>query len=133
MNTIQKKIHVTADWISQYASSIEAPLQTTMDGNLIAPATMPVIFWQEFDIPWINMRANLIHGIQRFSYESMLTSGMILDCELSLTNVERKAGRQGELTFYTHRLVCTCEGELIVTAETVLIRVGEEDEETNNV
>ncbi|GIP26651.1 hypothetical protein J23TS9_17810 [Paenibacillus sp. J23TS9] len=132
MKRIQHQIYITAEWISQYADSIEAPLQS-IHGNLIAPATMPVIFWQAFDIPWLNMKAPLIHGSQRFSYEAPITAGMILDCELALTNVERKAGKQGILTFFTHTLVCRCDGELIVTADTVLIRVGDDHEKTHNL
>ena len=45
----------------------------------------------------------------------------------------QKEGRQGKLTFYIHTLVCRCEGELIVTAETVLIRVGDDhDKKVHN-
>lgn len=131
MNSICHQIHMTTEWITQYAQSIEAPLQT-MNGNLIAPATMPIIFWQVFDIPWLSMNAPLIHGTQHFLYQAPITAGMILDCELSLTNVAQKEGKQGVLTFYTHSLVCRCEGELMVTAETVLIRVGDEHGETHN-
>ncbi|MEC0240273.1 MaoC family dehydratase N-terminal domain-containing protein [Paenibacillus dokdonensis] len=132
MNRIHHQVHITAEWISHYADSIEAPLQS-IHGNLIAPATMPVIFWQAFDIPWMNMDTPLMHGSQRFSYEAPITAGMILDCELALTNVERKEGKRGVLTFFTHTLVCTCDGELIVTADTVLIRVGDDHEKTHNL
>lgn len=128
MNSIRQQIHVTEEWISDYAQSIDAPLQT-MNGKVIAPATMPIIFWQAFDIPWLSMNAPLIHGTQQFSYQAPITAGMSLDCELVLTNVERKVGRQGVLTFYTHTLVCKCAAEVIATSETVLIRIGDEDED----
>lgn len=133
MNIIHHQLYITTEWITQYSQSIEAPLQT-LHGKLIAPATMPIIFWQSFDIPWLNKDAPLIHGSQHFSYEAPITAGMILDCELALTNVVSKAGSKGMLTFLTHALVCTCGGDLIVTAETVLIKVGgeHEDEETHN-
>ena len=65
MNSVSHEIHVTAEWISEYAQSIEAPLQR-MNGNLIAPATMPIIFWQVIDIPWLSMDTPLIHGTQHF-------------------------------------------------------------------
>ncbi|WP_438350735.1 FAS1-like dehydratase domain-containing protein [Paenibacillus sp. FA6] len=125
MNRVQHRLHITTEWITDYAASIEAPLQT-IHGDLIAPATMPIIFWQAFDIPWLHIEAPLIHGSQQFSYKTPITAGMNLDCELCLTNVEKKEGRQGRLTFYTHTLECTCDGALIVTAETVLISVGDE-------
>jgi len=43
MNSVRHQIHMSAEWISNYAQSIEAPLQT-INGNLIAPSTMPIIF-----------------------------------------------------------------------------------------
>ena len=131
MNNVQHRLHITAEWITEYAQSIEAPLQM-IQGDLIAPATMPIIFWQAFDIPWLNMDAPLIHGSQQFSYNTPITAGMNLDCELWLTKIAKKDGRQGLLTFYSHTLKCTCGGDLIVTAETVLIRVGDQDEKTYN-
>lgn len=124
MNMLQKRIYVSAKSITQYAKSIEFPVPTS-SGELIAPATMPIIFWSEFDIPWLPMNEPLIHGSQQFSYEAPITAGMTLDCELSLQKVEKKAGRHGNLTLYTHRLVCTSRNKLIVTAETVLISVGD--------
>lgn len=126
MKKVQQQLTITAEWITQYAHSIDAPLQK-IHGKLMAPATMPIIFWQEFNIPWLDSYKPLIHGSQDFSYEIPLIADMVLDCELSLTKVERKAGRQGWLTLLTHTLICTCEGEPIVTAETVLIRVGGKD------
>lgn len=131
MKRLQLQIHVTSDWISQYAQSIDAPLQM-MNGKFIAPSTMPIIFWQEFDIHWLKGDAALIHGTQHFSYEAPITAGMVLDCELALTNVAQKVGKQGVLTFFTHTLVCKCDGKLIVTAETVLIQVGDSHEKTYN-
>ncbi|SES23579.1 MaoC family dehydratase N-terminal domain-containing protein [Psychrobacillus sp. OK032] len=131
MKKPQQQLYVTSEWISKYAQSIEAPLQT-LNGILIAPSTMPIIFWQEFDIPWLKEEIPLIHGTQHFSYEAPIVAGMVLDCELELTKVEKKVGKQGVLTFLTHTLVCKCEGDLIVTAETVLIQVGEPHEKTYN-
>lgn len=128
MNSIYHQIHVTGEWISDYAQSIEAPVQM-INGKLIAPSTMPVIFWKAFDIPWLSKGESLLHGTQKFLYQAPITAGMTLDCELVLTSKVQKDGRQGKLTFYTHTLVCKCEGELIVTAETVLIQVGDNHDE----
>jgi hypothetical protein len=124
MSKVSHRIQVTAEWIAEYAQSIGAPIQT-INGLVIAPATMPVIFWQEFNIPWLDRNAFLLHGTQNFTYEAPLTAGMTLDCELSLAKVENKTGRHGAMTLYTHSLVCTCDEVLIVTAETVLILAGE--------
>ncbi|MCR8656464.1 MaoC family dehydratase N-terminal domain-containing protein [Paenibacillus endoradicis] len=133
MTSVQFRLQITEDWISRYAQSIDSPLQT-INNQLIAPATMPIIFWRAFEIPWleINMSAPLIHGMQSFIYESPIIAGMNLDCELQLTNIVKKTSRNGSLTLYYHKLICKCDGAMIVTAETVLIRVGDQDEETNN-
>lgn len=131
MKRIQRQLYITSEWISDYAQSIEAPLQT-FHGKLIAPATMPIIFWQAFDIPWLKIDAPLIHGTQHFSYKEPIVGEMTLDCELALKRVDKKIGKQGVLTFFTHTLVCKCDGNLIVTAETVLIQVGDSYEKIRN-
>ena len=125
MNSIRYQVHLTEDAIIQYANSIEAPLQR-IGSMLIAPSTMPITFWKTCDVPWLSKLGTLIHGKQQFHYDAPLTAGMDLDCDLSLTKVEKKQGRQGALTLYTHSLICTCEGKRIVTVETVLISVGDE-------
>ncbi|MFC3747041.1 MaoC family dehydratase N-terminal domain-containing protein [Paenibacillus sp. GCM10012306] len=125
MNSIRFQVHLTEDAIVQYANCIEAPLQR-MGGVLIAPSTMPITFWKISDAPWLDMPGPLIHGKQQFHYEAPLTAGMELDCDLSLTKVEKKHGRQGIMVFYTHALTCTCAGKHIVTVETVLISVGDQ-------
>ncbi|QFF97491.1 hypothetical protein PB01_00945 [Psychrobacillus glaciei] len=127
MKRLHVQLYVTDEWISHYAQSIESPIQT-IHGKLIAPVTMPVIFWQAFNIPWLKTDTPLIHGTQQFSYKSPIIAGMTLDCEFTLTKVSKKEGKQGMLTFLTNTLDCKCEGNLIVTAETVLIQVGEQDE-----
>jgi hypothetical protein len=131
MRKVRQRIQVTEEWIFHYPRSIGAPMQT-IGGELIASATMPCIFWRGLDIPWLNEGDTWIHGSQRFSYESPLTSGMNLDCELSLMKTETKEGRQGKLTLYTHTLVCCNGNDLIITAETVLIQVGERHEHTDH-
>lgn len=121
---IKHTVHVTEEWISSYAESISAPLQR-LDGHLIAPSTMPVVFWREFEIPGIELAGPLIHGAQHFKYEKPVTAGMTLDCELSLIKKENKTGKRGLLTFFTYKLVCTSRGEPVVTSETLLIRKKE--------
>jgi hypothetical protein len=124
MNKVRQQLHITAEWISDYAQSIGAPLQM-IKGDLIAPATMPIIFWQFFDIPWLKTNVPLIHGTQHFTYQEPITAGMVLDCELSLTRMDKKEVRQEWMTFYYHTLIYTCGGNLIGTADTLLIRAGD--------
>lgn len=118
---LRTTLHVTAEWITSYAESIGAPKQLA-NGVLIAPSTMPIVFWQEFDIPGMEQEQPVIHGDQQFLYERPVVAGMTLDCELSLLTKEHKKGRQGPLTLFTYMLVCSCGGQPVVTSETVLIR-----------
>lgn len=111
---------LTAEAIMAYGDSIAAPLQQ-VDGHWIAPPTMPITFWHTDQVPWLAKEKALIHGRQSFSYEAPLKAGDLLACELTLIQCETKTGRSGTLTLYTHRLECWCRGELVVTADTVLI------------
>ena len=123
MNRLAFEYRLTAASIIAYSQSIEAPLQKAGE-VLIAPSTMPIIFWRIAEVPWLDQEKTFLHGRQSFAYNSPLKAGSLLVCELTLTNLEKKAGSSGELTLYTHTLECMCGGDLIVTAETVLISVG---------
>lgn len=128
MNRIVFPCYLTVEAIRDYGDSIEAPLPK-LAGQLIASPTMPITFWHTDEVPWLPKEKPLIHGQQSFSYEAPLKAGDLLACELTLMKRETKTGRSGTLTLYTHRLECWCKGELIVTADTVLIsREGTGDE-----
>ncbi|MBP1999905.1 hypothetical protein J2Z69_000924 [Paenibacillus shirakamiensis] len=122
MNKLHHRFELSATSIMEYAKSIGADLQM-VDGTLIAPSTMPIIFWTAFDVPWLNTDLPILHGKQQFYYEAPLEAGMMLDCELSLIQMERKSGRRGELTLYTHMLTCSYNGRLLMSSETILISV----------
>ncbi|NOU78060.1 hypothetical protein GC101_04120 [Paenibacillus sp. LMG 31459] len=124
MNKIRFQVQLTTDNIVQYAHSIASPLQR-IGGAAVAPSTMPVTFWKTADVPWLPMKAAMIHGTQQFTYHAPLMAGMNLNCELTLLAVEHKNGRSGVLTFYTHSLFCCHRGSPIAVAETVLIGRGE--------
>ncbi|MGE7840487.1 FAS1-like dehydratase domain-containing protein [Lysinibacillus sp. NPDC093712] len=120
---LTKKITVTAEWIQRYAKSIEAPLQY-LHGKLIAPATMPIVFWQQFDRAIFNNQKPVLHGSQHFFYHVPIQEGMVLHCELALSHKEHKQGKQGPMTFYTYTLNCFEQRTEIVQLKTVLIHVG---------
>lgn len=126
--TIVQQIHVTEDWIRDYAHSINSPIQL-MKGKLVAPSTMPVIFWQFFK-EHSSHQLPILHGSQKFYYEEPITAGMILDCELILLKSVEKNGKTGKLTLNTYNLTCKCEEKIIVIATTILIRVGETHEKS---
>ncbi|QPQ35582.1 FAS1-like dehydratase domain-containing protein [Lysinibacillus sp. JNUCC-52] len=118
-----KKITVTAEWIQRYAKSIDAPLQY-LHGRLIAPATMPIVFWQQFNHAHFHDTVPVLHGSQQFIYHLPIQEGMVLDCELALSQTEHKQGKQGPMTFNTYTLNCFEQGTEIVQVKTVLIHVG---------
>ncbi|MEJ9220607.1 MaoC family dehydratase N-terminal domain-containing protein [Paenibacillus glucanolyticus] len=120
MNKLEFAYHLTPEAILAYAHSTETPLQK-IDGTWLAPPTMPVTFWTLADVPWLDKERTFIHGSQSFAYEKPLLAGAHLDCVLTLTRMEQKTGHSGALTLYTHLLECRCKGELVVSAETVLI------------
>lgn len=124
MNKLIFEYHLTAVSIIVYSQSIEAPLQK-VGGVLIAPSTMPVLFWRIADVPWLDKEKTFIHGRQSFTYRAPLKADSHLDCELTLTKREQKTGRSGNLILYTHTLSCKCKDERIVTAKTVLISIGD--------
>lgn len=120
MNRLVFPHRLTAEAIIAYGRSIAAPWQQ-VDGCLVAPPTMPITFWHTDEVPWLAKEKALIHGQQSFCYEAPLKAGDWLACELTLIKCESKTGRSGQLTLYTHRLECWCQGVLAVTADTVLI------------
>lgn len=124
MNKIRFQVQLTTENIVQYAHSIASPLQR-IGGAAVAPSTMPVTFWKTADVPWLPLKAAMIHGTQQFTYHAPLMAGMNLNCELSLVAVKHKTGRSGLLTFYTHSLICCHRGSPIAVAETVLFGRGE--------
>lgn len=130
MTPIQR-IQVTDEWIGEYAQSIDAPIQT-FQGKLIAPSTMPIIFWQFFEETSKQNSSPLLHGSQQFLYKEPITAGMILDCELALVKTEKKSGKSGNLTLFTYNLTCNCEGRNIVIATTTLIQVGASHEKIHH-
>ena len=108
---------------SSVHESIDSPLQM-FAGKRIAPSTMPTLFWQTFDLPMFNGKSSILHGSQQFTYKRPIVEGMVLDCDLQLSNQEQKNGRQGPLTLYTYTLICKENGEEILQATTILIEVG---------
>lgn len=121
--TAKQRISVTEEWIREYAKSIDAPLQF-VHKMLIAPSTMPILFWSYFNKISKHTALPLLHGSQQFVYNEPITSEMILDCTLTLIKTEKKDGNSGPLTLFTYQLTFHCEGKKIGTATSTLIQVG---------
>lgn len=118
-----RKLNVTAEWIQAYAESIGSPLQR-VGQKLVAPSTMPILFWQSFDVTLFQNNEPILHGSQQFAYKRPIIEGMTLQCELQLTNQEEKTGKQGPLTLHTYTLIVRENEEEILQATTILIKVG---------
>ncbi len=120
MDELRFTYRLTLQAVLSYANAVGMPLYP-QSGRWIAPPTMPVGFWSIADVPWLNPDGIYLHGKQSFVYAKPLFADSDLDCRLTLVRCERKKGTNGMLTFYTHLLTCECEGELIASAETVLV------------
>ncbi|OWA37430.1 hypothetical protein B9G55_05080 [Saccharibacillus sp. O16] len=114
---------LTSQSVLAYARALDMPL-SSHSGRWIAPPTMPVVFWNIIDAPWLRPDNSYLHGRQSFVYAKPLLADSTLDCVLILTHSEQKKGRSGPLTLYTHLMTCKCEGEHILSAETVLIHLN---------
>lgn len=126
-----QSLHITTDWIIAYTQSIESPLQY-INHQLIAPVTMPVLFWQSFEpIGALTTDQPVLHGYQRFAYETPIIAGMILDCELTLIDIQQKVGNKHKLTLFNYQLIGYEEKQLIFTSNTTLIQVGDANAEAD--
>ncbi len=118
-------LHITTESILAYAQSIESPEQYIHD-QLVAPVTMPILFWRLFEpVHSLNTDEPLVHGYQHFAYQKPITAGMILQCELSLLDVQQKIRPKHELTLFYYRLTGYEEEKLIFIADTTLIKIGD--------
>ncbi|GAA0435486.1 hypothetical protein GCM10008983_10120 [Lentibacillus halophilus] len=114
-----REVVMTAEWVRQYAQSIDAPL-TQVNGNYIAPPTMIMLFWQLFD-SWKQEGRVLLHVKQTYDYVCPITTDMTLDCTLTLQK-QRKVGSD---EYKVYLLTCFYQNEVIATAKTTLMIQGE--------
>ena len=117
------ELTLTYEFIANYASSIHEvnPIyfnkQAAINAgfsDVVAPITMPIIFWQYIDVPWLKNIPVVIHGKQNFSYKEPLLANQTYHCEIQLTNIQTKERKKGsrmqvadhELNVYHNDKVC---------------------------
>lgn len=89
--------------------------------DALLPSTYPTIFWNLFEIPWINEESYMIQREQYFHYEKPLQANITYHCQLVLDDVRKR----GNKLFVKQRLLIY-EGEVLAaTCGTTLMLVGE--------
>lgn len=120
------EIMVTRKQITDYAEAIQEKNRMYYDleaarqngySDIPVPITMPIIFWQYIDVPWLENISVLIHGKQRFSYERALVANTIYQCHIQLTNLQQNQHVQ----ISEHRLTIEHQGMLCGTAVSTLL------------
>ncbi|WP_227939279.1 FAS1-like dehydratase domain-containing protein [Alkalihalobacillus deserti] len=124
------KITVTREMIAAYANSIQTDLEIYVDiefakragyDDIPAPPTMPVIFWQYFDVPWLQDAGPLIHRKQSFHYVEPLLASRTYVCSIQLLSVKKKQNKHGMMQLSNHKLNVAYNDCIHATAITTLI------------
>ncbi|MFC0562173.1 FAS1-like dehydratase domain-containing protein [Halalkalibacter alkalisediminis] len=124
------KITVTREMIAAYAKSIDIDSEIYVDiefakkagyDNIPAPPTMPIIFWQYFDVPWLQDAGPLIHRKQRFLNVEPLLASRTYVCSIQLLNVKKKQNKHGMMQLSNHKLIVSYNDCIHATAITTLI------------
>lgn len=102
--TEQVQFTLTRKQIRNYAKAIheENPIYFDKDeaqragyADVVAPITMPTIFWQYVDVFWLKDVPIIIHGKQNFKYEVPLVANETYECDIQLTNLQTKKRKNG--------------------------------------
>ncbi|MBE3102854.1 MAG: MaoC family dehydratase N-terminal domain-containing protein [Bacilli bacterium] len=113
------KIKVTREMIADYARSIgeteilffqyeEAIRKGYAD--IPAPVSMPIIFWQYIEAPWMNREKSFIHKYQSFHYDEPVMAGQTYSCKITLKSVQSKRS----FIVLENELVGTNESDVVI-------------------
>lgn len=102
----------------------EAFAKSTSYGGIIAPPSFPVAIGadsgQGINLPLDYSR--MLHGEQEFIYQRPIRSGDRLHCQMKVTNVYEKEGKNGTMQFLVMDTEMKDEnGELVVISRTNII------------
>ncbi|WP_431810916.1 MaoC family dehydratase N-terminal domain-containing protein [Lysinibacillus sp. FW12] len=102
----------------------EAYAKTTIYGGIIAPPSFPVAIGtdsgQEIELPLDYSR--MLHGEQEFIYRRPIRPGDRLHCQMKVTDVYEKEGKNGPMQFLVMDTeMKDDEGELVVISRTNII------------
>lgn len=89
--------------------------------DIPAPPTLPIIFWQFIDVPWLENVGPVIHGKQRFLYKETLIANRNYDCMIQLTNLTYKMSKNRRMQRSEHELSIYRKNKLHATAVSTLI------------
>lgn len=129
----QFKYKVELEHIQQFAQAIgdDSPLyfdeeyaKTTIHKGIIAPPTYPIAIGasstEPFDLGLDQRR--MLHGEQSFIYQRAIRPNDVLICQLVVSNVYEKEGKNGKMEFIVLDTEMHDEaGELVVISRTNIV------------
>ncbi|RBW70885.1 FAS1-like dehydratase domain-containing protein [Bacillus taeanensis] len=123
------RVHVTEEMICSYlgALGINTVKRQEESEKIIAPPTLPIIFWQFADTYWLNPSyQSIIHGEQIFDYEKPILAGEIYTCSITLKKIYYKEGKSGFLQLLDHELSGKNDRNEFRALSTLMIRQNKE-------
>jgi len=87
--------------------------------DVVLPATYPVLFWKDIDVPWLEEAPSIIQSEQCFEYDEALVANETYVCQITLMKVRQKGKRQ----FLQHVLSIKRNGKLAATSYSTLVLV----------
>jgi hypothetical protein len=123
-------ILLTRDMIRSYASSIHLEEaiyfdieEAQKDGfqDIPAPPTLPIIFWQHIDVPWLKDAGTILHGKQRFQTNEALIANRSYECVVMLKQISTKKTKNCLMQLSDHELIIKYKGCVHATALSTLI------------
>ena len=99
--------------------------KTTVHGGIIAPPTFPVAISpddneEQFDLGLDYRR--MLHGEQQFIYTRAIRPGDVLHCQLKVTDVYEREGKNGPMEFLVlDTEIADAAGNHVVTSRTNII------------
>lgn len=140
--TKQVEVTLTREFVRSYARAIheENPIyfdkqaaQKASYADVVAPITMPIIFWQYLDVFWLKNVPIVIHGKQNFQYHMPLIANNSYQCDIQLTNLQKKRRKNGSIMqIADHLLTVRKENDLYGTFLTTLLIMEAQNEAISN-
>lgn len=98
--------------------------KTTVHGGIIAPPTFPIAIkpenGEELDLGLDYRR--MLHGEQQFIYTRAIRPGDVLHCQLKVTDVYEREGKNGKMEFLVlDTEIQDAQGQHVVTSRTNIV------------
>jgi len=127
-----QSIKITRKEVRQYCEVIDEKSHLYYDvtvaknkgfDDIPLPATYPTLFWQKFNIPWLERKGTIIQGEQSFSYEEPLVANQTYHCQIVLEKVRSRLNND----FLYHRLYIYHGDTVAATGNTTLILIKKDE------